>query len=221
MSSQQLIPGPDAEQEAIRHERRVARMLRRKEQRRAKIILWGTVGSTILLLGLIGFTYFQVQTIVTTNTAYPPINGVTCDSVMQNGYHIHVHLTIYVNGQRVTIPQGIGIAADGSCFYWMHTHTSDGIIHIEAPQKLHNLALDDFLTIWHDRFAKLNFPAELNQPMGWMIYINGKPFTNPLTSPLQTEVPLASHDIVTLEYGSSNPQPDNATTYHFPPNLPR
>ncbi len=209
MSSKQLIPGPDSEQEAIRQQRREARMRRMREQRRAKIMLWGTIGSSILLLGVIGFTYLQVQANLATNTAYPPINGIACDSVMQNGYHIHVHLTIYVNGQRVTIPKGVGIATDGSCFYWMHTHTSDGIIHIEAPQKLHNLALDDFLTIWHNRFANLNFPAALNQQIGWKIYINGKPFASPITSPLSTEVPLASHDIVTLEYGSPNPPPDN------------
>jgi hypothetical protein len=49
----------------------------------------------------------------------------------------------------------------------MNTHTSDGIVHTEAPeapQKKSNLALDDFLTIWHVGFAKLNFSPELTQP---------------------------------------------------------
>ena len=221
MTSQQMIPRLDPEQEEIRQERRALRMERRKQRRRAQVILWGTIGSSVVLLGLIGFIFLQLQTILATNTAYPPINGVNCDSSMQSSFHIHAHVTIYINGKQVPIPAGIGIAADGSCFYWMHTHTSDGIIHIEAPQKLHNLALDDFLTIWHDGFANLNFPAELNSPTGWKIYVNGKLFTSvAVTSPLKTEVPLASHDIVTLEYGSPNPRPDDATTYHFPANLP-
>lgn len=137
----------------------------------------------------------------------------------QGGYHIHAHLTIYANGQRVTVPKGIGIAPDGSCFYWLHTHTSDGIIHVEAPQKQHNEALDDFLTILHDGFAHLGFPAALTQQTGWKIYVNGQPFSGIVTSPLNTEVPLASHDAVTLEYGSPNPPPD--VLYVFPPNLPR
>ncbi len=219
MTSQQMIPRLDPEQEEIRQERRALRMERRKQRRRAQVILWGTIGSSVVLLGLIGFIFLQLQTILATNTAYPPINGVNCDSSMQSSFHIHAHVTIYINGKRVPIPAGIGIAADGSCFYWMHTHTSDGIIHIEAPQKLHNLALDDFLTIWHDGFANLNFPAELNSLTGWKIYVNGKLFTSvAVTSPLKTEVPLASHDIVTLEYGSPNPPPDD--TYHFPANLP-
>ncbi len=194
-------------------------MLRRRERRRARIIYWFSIGSAVLLLGIMGFAYLQMQAMLAFNAAHPPINGVTCDTMEQGGYHIHAHLTIYVNGQHVTVPKGIGIAPDGSCFYWLHTHTSDGIIHIEAPQKQHNEALDDFLTIWHDGFAGLGFPTALNQQTGWKIYVNGKPFSGVVTSPLHTEVPLVSHDAVTLEYGSPNPLPDSF--YIFPPNVPQ
>jgi hypothetical protein len=219
MSRQQLIPQIASEEEELRQERRAARMQRRKQRRRARVILWGTIGTSILLLGLIGFIYLRLQVQLASNTTYPPINGISCDPMTQNGYHIHIHLTIYIQGKRVTIPQNIGIAADGSCFYWMHTHTDDGIIHIEAPKKLHNLALDDFLTVWHDGFANLNFPPELIQSTGWKIFVDGKPFGDLVTSPLNTEVPLASHDIVTLEYGTPKPKPDDASTYQFPPDL--
>jgi hypothetical protein len=219
MSKQQLITGSSTEEEELRQAQRETRKQRRKHRRRARMILWGTIGSSVLLLGLIGFIFLRIQAILATNTAYPPINGISCDAVMQDGYHIHVHLTIYINGKLVIIPQNIGIASDGSCFYWMHTHTSNGIIHIEAPQKLHNLALDDFLTIWHDGFASLNFPAELTQSTGWKIFVNGKPFEGVVTSPLYTEVPLNSHDTVTMEYGTPNPPPD--TLYSFPPSLPQ
>src|SRR5438105_6094842 len=167
MSSQQAIPQLDLEQEEIRRDRRAARMHRRRQSQRAKLILWSTIGSSILLLASIAFIFLQIQRIVNYNPLYPPINGVPCDSTEQNAYHIHIHLTIYLNGQHAPIPAGIGIAPDGSCFYWMHTHTADGIIHIEAPGKVHNISLDDFLTIWHNGFARLNFPAQLNTATGW------------------------------------------------------
>jgi len=218
MSSKQGIPEIDTAEEELRQERRNTRMQRRKHRQRARIILRATIGSSVLLLALMGFIFLRLQTTLNTYSAYPPINGVNCDAG-QSAYHIHIHLTIYINGKRVTIPQNIGIATDSSCFYWMHTHTDDGIIHIEAPQKLHNLALDDFLTIWHDGFAKLNFPPELTQSTGWKIYVNGQPFANIVTSPLTTEVPLATHDIVTLEYGTPDPKPDDASIYQFPANL--
>lgn len=219
MSSRQLIPQSDQEQIAIRKERRAARAQRRKERQRARFLLWSTIGSTALLLGFMGFLFLQIQSRLVYNPAYPPINGETCDTVMHSTYHIHIHLTIYVYGKAVPIPQGIGIAADGSCYYWMHTHTGDGIIHIEAPGNSSNVDLNDFLTVWHDGFARLNFPVQLTQGTGWKIYINGQPFAGTVTSPLSTRVPLASRDIVTLEYGTPNPPPD--TIYVFPADLSR
>jgi len=217
MSSQQLIPHTDPQQEELRQARREARIERRKRRQSARLALWCTIGGTILLLGFIGLSFLQIQRIINLNTLYPPINGVSCDSMEQGTHHIHAHLSIYINGKNMPIPKGIGIAPDGSCFYWMHTHTSDGIIHIEAPAKVSNVALDDFLTIWHKGFAKLSFPPELNATTGWHIYINGKPFSGIVTSPLNTEVPLASHDVVTIEYGTHNPPPDQF--YAFPANL--
>ncbi len=219
MDTQQLIPHTDPEQEELRQERRAARMLRRKQQHRARILLWSAISVCVLLLGLTGFIYLEIQNIVAKNSANPPISGLSCDSAEQFGYHIHVHLTIYIQGKMVTIPQDIGIATDGSCFYWMHTHTDDGIVHIEAPQKLHNLALDDFLTLWQVGFASLNFPPQMTQSTGWQIFVNGKPFNGVVTSPLHTEVILSSHDAITMEYGSPNPPPDKF--YAFPANLPQ
>src|SRR5437588_517059 len=218
MSSKQAIPEFKTAEEHMSIERRAARMRRRKHRQRARSILWGTIACRIFLLGIMGFTFIHIQTDPFYNTVYPSINNIPCDTA-QSAYHIHIHLTIYINGKSVTIPKNIGIASDGSCFYWMHTHTSDGIIHTEAPQKQSNLALDDFLTIWHVGFAKLNFPPELTQPTGWKIFVNGQPFTGTVSAPINTEVPLSSHDIVTLEYGTPNPKPDDASTYQFPANL--
>jgi hypothetical protein len=221
MSSVPTLPQPEIESDAeeLRRERREERATRRRQQRTVRAVLVGTLACTALLLGLMGFIFLEIQNIVNINTLYPPINGIPCESGMSIKFHIHVHVSIYINGKSVTIPQGIGIGAGNVCYYYMHTHTSDGIVHIEAPAPASNLALDDFLTIWHVGFFKLNFPGQLTFQTGWHIYINGKPFTTvPITSPLNTEVPLVSHDVVTLEYGSHNPPPDK--TYAFPADLP-
>lgn len=220
MSSQQLIPQTplDPEQEELRRERREARTERRKQHRRARLLLWSTIGSTVILLGFIGAVFFQVNAII--NPAHPAINGIPCDtSGMTVKFHIHAHLTIYINGKKAAIPQGIGIPTDGSCIYWLHTHTSDGIIHIEAPQQQSNEALDDFLAIWTEGFPKLGYPPQLNLTTGWKIYIDGKLFPGAVNSPVHTEVPLASHDAITLEYGTNNPPPDKF--YIFPADLPK
>jgi hypothetical protein len=220
MSNQQLIPQTplDPEQEELRSERREARMERRKQRMRARLLLWGSIGCTIVLLGVVGAIYLQINSII--NPPHAPINNVPCDtSGMTVSFHIHAHLTIYVNGKKEPVPQGIGIPTDGTCIYWLHTHTPDGIIHIEAPQQQSNEALDDFLAIWTEGFPKLGYPPQLLLTTGWKIYTNGVLFTGAVNSPVHTEVPLASHDAITLEYGTNNPPPDKS--YIFPADLPQ
>lgn len=210
--------GPSPEEE-LRQERRDARQMRRRQQRRSRLGLWTTIGISVLLLALIGFFYLQIENGMTRDTLYPTISGLQCDSMEQTGYHIHVHLSIYINGKPLTIPVGIGIAPDGSCFYWMHTHTDDGILHIEEPKEMDNLALDDFLTLWQQGFPTLNYPPQMTLSSGWQIWVNGTPFNGVVTSPLHTEVKFHSHDAITLEYGSPNPLPDKF--FAFPANLPQ
>jgi hypothetical protein len=77
------------------------------------------------------------------------IDGVIeCAPVEQLAYHIHVHLQIYVNGQPRSLPAAIGLLGPvfentpngrfygaQKCYYWLHTHASDGVIHVESPTK--------------------------------------------------------------------------------------
>jgi len=74
------------------------------------------------------------------------VDGIRCQTSEQTIFHIHAHLTIFVNGSPRQVPAGIGIPgaqaqstaqgpfiSSGTCFYWLHTHAADGIIHIESP----------------------------------------------------------------------------------------
>ncbi len=74
------------------------------------------------------------------------VDGITCGPTEQLAYHIHTHLAVFDKGRLYSLPAGIGIpgstaqqtsqgpvAVGGQCIYWLHTHTSDGIIHIESP----------------------------------------------------------------------------------------
>jgi hypothetical protein len=89
------------------------------------------------------------------------VNNIQCQTNEQTVAHVHTHLTIYVNGQARVIPYGIGIpgfqaeqtssgpfVATGSCFYWLHAHANDGIIHVESPSSTMQFTLGDFFAIW-------------------------------------------------------------------------
>ena len=142
------------------------------------------------------------------NAAYPPIDGIYCDALEQTAYHIHAHLTIYINGKQVAIPQGIGIASDQSCFYWLHTHTSDGVIHIEFPNQ-GNPTLGNFLDIWGQSFNSLGFQNELASSEGWTIYVGGKQVTKNFN-----QLVLQPHQVITIAYNSPNITPD--TSFNWP-----
>ena len=77
-------------------------------------------------------------------------------------FHIHAHLAIYINGSVRTVPEGIGImpprqetqnaagvqtVISGSCFYWLHSHTPDGIVHVESPVQ-RTYTLGNWFDIW-------------------------------------------------------------------------
>jgi hypothetical protein len=90
------------------------------------------------------------------------VDGIKCERSEQVLFHIHAHLTIFVDGKQRLIPYGIGIApplqgqnttvgpfvTDGNCFSWLHTHTNDGIIHIESPIQ-RTYTLGNFFDVWN------------------------------------------------------------------------
>jgi hypothetical protein len=89
------------------------------------------------------------------------VDGVQCQTNEQLVLHVHTHLTIFVDGKAQVIPYGIGIpgfqaqqtangpfVSTGSCFYWLHVHADDGIIHIESPSTTLSFTLGQFFDEW-------------------------------------------------------------------------
>ncbi len=86
-----------------------------------------------------------------------PALGLNALSQEQLAYHIHSHLDVFVNGQKVNVPVSIGIHIDpqttsSSFITELHTHHSDGIIHVESAQHL-NYQLKQFFGEWGVRLT--------------------------------------------------------------------
>jgi hypothetical protein len=88
------------------------------------------------------------------------VGGVQCDASEQVVYHIHTHLTVFVDGALRPLPAGVGIVAPVAqqtaqgpfygathCYYWLHVHAQDGVIHIESPT-VRTYTLGQFFAIW-------------------------------------------------------------------------
>jgi hypothetical protein len=129
--------------------------------------------------------------------------------VEQLAYHIHAHLAVFDDGRLYALPGGIGIpgsqvvqtsegpvASGGQCFYWLHTHTFDGVIHIESPtQRVYTLG--EFFNEWHQ-------PLSSNQVGGLhgkiTAFVNGKAYKGNLRS-----IPLLPHAVIQFNIGEPAP----------------
>ena len=142
-----------------------------------------------------------------------PVDGISCQTSEQTLFHIHAHLTIFVNGAARQVPAGIGIPGaqatqtaqgpfieTGTCFYWLHTHAADGIVHIESPV-VRTFTLGAFFDEWGQPLG----PSVAGPAHGHVtVLYNGKVFEgNP------RDVPLTAHAQVQLEVGTSLVAPES------------
>jgi hypothetical protein len=132
------------------------------------------------------------------------VDGMQCGSE-QTLFHIHAHLTVFVDGAPRQIPYGIGITspqvqntpqgpyvAGGSCLYWLHTHAPDGIIHIESPVQ-RTFTLANFFDLWGEPLG----PHQVGPAVGPVTAIyNGNLYHgNP------RDIPLNAHAQIELDVG--------------------
>ena len=142
----------------------------------------------------------------TTTTPGTPVDGIKCLPVEQVVYHIHAHFQVFVDGQPRQLPGGIGIIQPTSqqtpegpfffatrCYYWLHTHTADGIIHIESPTP-RIYTLGEFFDEWRQPLSSSSV-AGARGPV--TAYVDGRRWTKDPRA-----IPLVSHEEIQLEVGA-------------------
>jgi hypothetical protein len=102
-----------------------------------------------------------------------PVDGIRCDTAEGVAMHIHPHLTILDHGRLVVIPEDVGRPIAGPCFYWLHTHTPDGIIHVESPS-VREFTLGQFFDIWGQPLTRRNVAGAKPRPGERVdVYVDG------------------------------------------------
>jgi hypothetical protein len=138
--------------------------------------------------------------------------GIPCGAAEQLSYHVHAHLTIFVNGRPRAIPLGVGIgpplrvtssgrgpfASGGTCFSFLHTHAADGIIHIEAPGPV-TFKLGQFFDVWNQRLDRRHLGSNSGRVVA---YLNGKRWHADPRS-----IPLRKHAQIQLQVGKPSVKP--------------
>jgi hypothetical protein len=134
------------------------------------------------------------------------IDGVIqCAPLEQLAYHIHIHLQVYDHGASRSLPAAIGLLGPvyentpygrfygaQKCYYWLHTHATDGIIHVESPTKrIYTLGI--FFDEWRQPLSSTQVASASGKVTA---FLNGKRWTK---SP--REIPLEPHFQIQLDVG--------------------
>jgi hypothetical protein len=150
------------------------------------------------------------------------LDNLPCDpKEYLDDYHVHVYVGVIVNGEHLALPIAIGMKdprkpmngyiSKTKCYYFIHTHDSSGIVHIEDPRNLAPSSvvyhLHDVLKVWGVKFSKQSFatfkgPVHVfvGQPprLGATVVNSYTAVTRPLG-----EIPVRSHEVIWIEIGNS------------------
>ena len=123
----------------------------------------------------------------TTDASGSTRDGISCDTGEGAAEHIHTHLAVYVDGRLRPLPVGIGVVApsvEGAgtpdafaqatrCYYWLHVHASDGVIHVEAPTK-RPFTLGQVFAVWRQSLSSTDVAGATGRQT---VYVDGKVVT--------------------------------------------
>lgn len=134
------------------------------------------------------------------------VDGVSAQTQEQVAYHIHAHLAIYVNGVQKAVPAGIGIVKPwsvqgsgdsmfidgGKQIYYLHTHDSSGVLHVESPTTK-TYTLGQIFAEWNQPLSS----SQVGPASGTVIvYVNGQKYTGD-----PSKIELTPHEVIQLDVG--------------------
>jgi hypothetical protein len=117
--------------------------------------------------------------------------------------HIHQHLDLYVGAKTVTVPAQIGIDADGGFISDLHTHETDGIMHVESPTQ-RAFSLGQFFAVWGLPLSAECVGSLCEQDGRQLrVWVNGQEVK---ADP--TRIVLEQHQEIVVAYGTPAQLPD-------------
>ncbi len=132
-----------------------------------------------------------------------PVDGFTCGVAVET-FHVHSHLSIFLNGDQLIVPDHVGIPTPPGgteCTYAVHTHDGSGVIHIEAPAA-GSFTLGNFFHIWGRPLDRTNIGGISGLPITVYIVDEGQTAATEYTGDLLT-IDLPAHRQITIQIGTA------------------
>lgn len=154
---------------------------------------WVAAVGLVVLVAAVWFLSGSTREGVSTDRTTREV-ALACTTDMATEFHIHPTLAIYINGEQQVIPADIGVRP--TCMTALHTHTSDGILHVESPER-RDFTLADFFAVWEQPFSRdevLGYRADAQHRI--RMTVNGEPVET------YEDTVLYDHDQIVIYYES-------------------
>ncbi len=139
-------------------------------------------------------------------------------------FHVHVHLDVFVNGQLVVVPAGIGIDIDNPavhrgtledgteayggidppcatpCISPLHTHDTTGVIHTESKTSTPN-RLGQLFVQWDVTLDASCVGGYCKPDASVLVYVDGRQYDGD-----PTEIDLTDHKEIAIVIGTPPPE---------------
>jgi hypothetical protein len=138
------------------------------------------------------------------------VGALECLSSMPEDYHVHTHVSLFLNGEALAVPAHIGIveqSATTSCFYSIHTHDLSGKIHVEAAAPA-MFTLGQLFNIWGQPLESSNVAGLMGMPV--VVYVTDNGVVTEATGNWQ-DIELKSHREITIQVGTAITEIPNFT----------
>jgi len=133
-----------------------------------------------------------------------PVDGIECSDHMSETYHVHVHLSIIVNGEEKSVPQEVGFVSfpgGTRCLYEMHTHDKSGKIHMEAEAE-RSFTLGNFFHIWGEPLGNTNVAGYEGLPIRLFLVEKDGTAATEVDAAEWANIELTSHRQLTFQIGT-------------------
>jgi len=138
------------------------------------------------------------------------VGGLDCLASMPETYHVHSHLSIFLNGEALAVPGDVGIVQTGAgteCFYSLHTHDKSGKLHVEAAAA-GTFTLGQFFAIWGEPLDTTNIAGLTGMPV--VVYVTDDGVVTKATGDWH-DIELKSHREITIQVGTAITEIPNFT----------
>lgn len=130
-----------------------------------------------------------------------PVDGLECVPVSPVDYHVHSHLSIFLNGEALAVPSLVGIVEQSpttECHYPLHTHDATGLVHAHATTQTF-FTLGQFFRVWGQPLQRDNIAGLASLPV--VVYVTDDGVVRESTGDLAA-LQILSHREITIQLGT-------------------